>query len=40
VIIPDLDFAVIENTRGKFGKRVEDFNAVSRHVQPLVGTGL
>lgn len=27
VIIPGLDFVVIENTLGKFGKRVEDFNA-------------
>jgi len=30
----------IENTLGKFGKRVEDFNAVPRYVQPSVGKGL
>jgi Xaa-Pro aminopeptidase len=40
VIIPGLDFVVIENTLGKFGKRVEDFNAVPRTVQPLVGRGM
>jgi len=40
VIIPGLDFVVIENTLGKFGTRVEDLNAVPRYVQPLVGKGM
>ena len=40
VIIPGLDFVVIANTLGKFGKRVEDFNAVPRYVQPLLGKGM
>lgn len=38
VIIPDLDFVVIENTLGKFGKKVIDFNEeIPRNVQNLVG---
>ena len=40
VVIPGLDFVVIENTLGKFGKRVEDFNKVPRCAQPLVGRGM
>ena len=39
VILPDLDYLVIENTLGKFGKRVETFNALPLNVQPLVGKG-
>jgi Xaa-Pro aminopeptidase len=39
VILP-VDFVVVENTLGKFGERVEEFNQVPRNVQPLVGTGL
>ena len=34
-----LDFVVVENTLGKFGTRVEEFNQVPRRVQPLVGKG-
>ncbi|MCH8293593.1 M24 family metallopeptidase [Candidatus Poribacteria bacterium] len=38
VMIPGLDFVVVENTLGKFGTHVEDFNAsVPRNVQGLVG---
>jgi len=40
VILPGLDFVVVENTLGKFGARVEEFNAVPRDAQRLVGTGL
>jgi hypothetical protein len=40
VIIPDMDYVVIENTLGKFGTRVEIFNQVPANVQPLVGTGI
>jgi len=40
VILPDLDYLVIENTLGKFDGRVENFNALPINVQPLVGKGL
>jgi Xaa-Pro aminopeptidase len=40
VILPDLDFVVVENTLGKFGARVEEFNQVPRRVQSLVGAGI
>jgi Xaa-Pro aminopeptidase len=40
VILPDLDYLVIENTLGKFGKRVENFNSLPLNVQSLVGKGL
>ncbi len=36
VVLP-IDFVVIENTLGKFDKRVEQFNQVPNDVQPLVG---
>jgi Xaa-Pro aminopeptidase len=39
VIIPGLDYVVIENTLGKFGTRVETFNRLPNDVQPLVGRG-
>jgi len=35
-----VDFVVIENTLGKFGRRVEQFNQVPNDVQPLVGKGI
>jgi Xaa-Pro aminopeptidase len=38
VIIPDMDYVVIENTLGKFGTRVETFNRLPLNVQHLVGT--
>ena len=38
VIIPGLDFVVVENTLGKFGTRVECFNQVPVNVQHLIGT--
>ena len=37
VILPDLDYLVIENTLGKFGERVENFNSLPLNVQSLVG---
>lgn len=37
VVIPGFDFVVVENTLGKFGRRVECFNQVPIHVQHLVG---
>jgi len=40
VIVPDLDYIVIENTLGKFGERVENFNSLPLNVQALVGKGL
>jgi hypothetical protein len=40
VILPDLDYIVIENTLGKFGGRVENFNSLPLNVQSLVGKGL
>jgi Xaa-Pro aminopeptidase len=40
VILPDLDYLVIENTLGKFGGRVENFNSLPINVQSLVGKGL
>jgi hypothetical protein len=40
VILPDLDYLVIENTLGKFGERVENFNSLPLNVQSLVGKGL
>jgi len=39
VILPDLDYIVIENTLGKFGKNVEVFNHLPLNVQSLVGKG-
>ena len=39
VILPDLDYLVIENTLGKFGERVENFNSLPINVQSLVGKG-
>jgi Xaa-Pro aminopeptidase len=40
VILPDLDYLVIENTLGKFGRRVETFNQLPLNVQSLVGSGI
>lgn len=40
VILPDLDYLVIENTLGKFGERVETFNTLPINVQSLVGKGI
>jgi Xaa-Pro aminopeptidase len=37
VVIPGMDFVVIENTCGKFGNRLEELNTVPRNVQALVG---
>ena len=39
IILPDLDYIVIENTLGKFGKQVENFNHLPLNVQSLVGNG-
>lgn len=40
VVIPGMDYLVIENTCGKFGTRLEEFNALPHNVQPLVGYGI
>jgi len=32
-----MDFVVIQNTCGKFGPRLEQFNKLPRNVQALVG---
>jgi Xaa-Pro aminopeptidase len=37
IVIPGFDFVVVENTLGKFGRRVECFNQVPINVQSLVG---
>jgi Xaa-Pro aminopeptidase len=37
VVIPGMDFVVVENTCGKFGPRLEEFNRIPRNVQSLVG---
>ncbi|MBM3216256.1 M24 family metallopeptidase [Candidatus Poribacteria bacterium] len=37
VVIPGLDFVVVENTCGKSGRRLEEMNAVPHNVQSLVG---
>ena len=34
-----VDFVVVENTLGKFGQRVVQFNQVPNDCQPLIGTG-
>ena len=39
IILPDLDYLVIENTLGKFGTRLETFNSLPLNVQSLVGKG-
>ncbi len=40
VVLPGLDYLVIENTLGKFGNKVENFNTLPLNVQSLVGRGL
>jgi len=37
LILPDLDFIVIENTLGKFGTKVETLTKLPLNCQPLVG---
>lgn len=37
VIIPGFDYIVVENTLGKFGKKVENFNQLPINVQNLAG---
>lgn len=39
VVLP-VDFVVIENTLGKFGRRVVEFNKVPHDCQPLIGRGM
>lgn len=36
VVIPGMDYVVVENTCGKFGPRLEEFNTLPRNVQELV----
>jgi len=40
VVIPGFDFWVVENTLGKFDRRVECFNRVPVNVQHMVGHGM
>lgn len=40
VIIPGLDYVVVENTFGKYGRRAECFNSLPADCQRLVGSGL
>jgi hypothetical protein len=40
VRIPGMDQVVVENTCGKFGNRLQDFNSVPANVQSLVGRGI
>ncbi len=40
VVLPDLDYIVIENTLGKFNGRVENFNQLPLNVQTLAGKGI
>ena len=40
IVLPGMDFVVVENTLGKFGPRVEVFNQVPVNVQKLVGSGI
>jgi hypothetical protein len=40
VILPDMDYIAIENTLGKFGSQVENFNQLPLNVQALVGAGI
>jgi Xaa-Pro aminopeptidase len=40
VVIPDMDYVVVENTLGKFGTRVENFYRLPLNVQALVGSGV
>jgi len=39
VVMPDMDYVVIENTLGKFGPRVQNFNRLPLNVQSLIGSG-
>jgi Xaa-Pro aminopeptidase len=39
VVVPGMDYVVIENTLGKFGPRVENFNHLPLNVQSLVTVG-
>jgi Xaa-Pro aminopeptidase len=39
VVLPGFDYCVIENTLGKYGRRVERLTTLPLDVQPLVGRG-
>lgn len=39
VVIPGMDYVVVENTCGKRGHELEEFNMLPAHVQELVGVG-
>jgi Xaa-Pro aminopeptidase len=39
VVIPGMDYLVVENTCGKSGRDFEEFNLLPKHVQELVGRG-
>lgn len=40
VVLPGMDFVVVENTLGKYGARVEELNRAPRDLQQLVGVGV
>jgi len=40
VVIPGMDYVVVENTFGKSGRRAECFNSLPEDCQSLVGSGL
>src|SRR5690606_20647840 len=40
VVIPEVDYVVVENTFGKFGRRAECLNTLPADCQPLVGRGV
>ena len=40
VVIPGLDYVIVENTYGRSGSRLECFNALPEDCQHLVGSGL
>ena len=40
VVIPGLDYVVVENSCGKSGARLEEWNTLPKNVQALVGHGL
>jgi hypothetical protein len=40
VVVPDMDYVVVENMQGKFDTHVEMFNKLRLNVQQLVGFGV
>jgi len=40
IVIPDLDFVIVENTYSKSGSRLQCLSSLPEDCQPLVGTGV